>query len=189
MPEVSGGVKKKTVLQRFSLRTIDDLFETHSKAPEKFPLRRSYPCGIQNLLEEMKVCRHRIVEFPSFLPSGHLELRGKICICGLSDKAKVAGTDMEPKSPFRKKAGEEKRLVSDALEQEISLLTKLFCRVEKTHSENSMNDFLIAHVLHETIDEETAEVIWECDKRLFFPSPDQRVKDRNVARDIRIVFC
>ena len=108
----------KTALQRFSLRAIGlfGLFKTYSKSLEKLPLRRPYPCGIQDLLEEMEVRRHRIVEFSPFRPSGHLELRGKICIRGLSNEAEVARADVEPKGSFRKETGEEQSSVSGLLE-------------------------------------------------------------------------
>lgn len=188
MPEVSCGVKMKTALQRFSLRTIS-LFKHHPEPLEKFPFRRSHPCGIQDLLEKVKVRRHRIVQFPSFLPSGHLKLRGKICIRGLPDETEVARTDVEPKGSFRKETGEEQGSVSDALEQDISLLTKLFRRMKKLQCEDSVNDLPIAHVLYKAIDKETVEMVLECDTRLFFSCADQRVKDRNLARDIRICFC
>jgi hypothetical protein len=88
---------------------------------------------------------------------------------------------MEPKSSFRKKPCKEQRFISGALEEYIPLLAELRRGLQEIERENMVDNFPVAQMLHETFDEEDAELKRKRDKGFFFSCSDQRIKDRKFA--------
>jgi len=95
---------------------------------------------------------------------------------------------MQPQCSFWKESCEEQSRISRAFEQYISRFPASRCGTQDPYRKDVMGDSRVSQVFYQTPDEEHVELDGKRNMRLLFSRPHERIKDRNFARDIRILF-